>query len=126
MCFAKGSGSAGWLAYPFFVVFELLSPVVEVGGMLVMATAFALGMMSGMNFVAFMVMLSATAILLEELSFHTYPKARHVVVLFLVSIIENLGYRQLNSIWRLQALYGWLTGARIHWGVMKRKADWQQ
>jgi cellulose synthase/poly-beta-1,6-N-acetylglucosamine synthase-like glycosyltransferase len=133
MCFAKGSGAAGWLAYPFFVVFELLSPVVEVGGMLVMATAFALGMMSGMNFLAFMaaafalgLMLSATAILLEELSFHTYPKARHVVVLFLVSIIENLGYRQLNSIWRLQALYGWLTGARITWGVMKRKADWQQ
>jgi len=72
------------------------------------------------------VMLSTTALLLEELSFHTYPKARHVFVLFIVSILENFGYRQLNSIWRLQALYGWLTGARITWGVMKRKADWQQ
>jgi len=133
MCFARGSGAAGWLAYPFFVIFELLSPVVEVGGLLVMAVAFALGMMSGMNFLAFVaaafalgVMLSATAILLEELSFHTYPKVRHVLALFGTAILENFGYRQLISIWRLQALYGWLTGARITWGVMKRKADWQR
>ncbi len=71
-------------------------------------------------------MLSTTSLLLEELSFHTYPKARHLLVLFLVSILENFGYRQVMSIWRLQALYGWLRGSRIHWGEMKRKADWQQ
>ena len=33
LCFAKGSGTAGWLAFPFFVVFELLSPLVELGGL---------------------------------------------------------------------------------------------
>jgi len=133
MCFARGSGAAGWLAFPFFVLFELLSPVVEVGGMLVMAAAFALGMMQGTSFLAFVaaafalgVMLSTTALLIEELSFHTYPKARHVLVLFLVSVLENFGYRQLNSIWRLRALFDWLIGKPVTWGVMKRKADWQQ
>lgn len=132
LCFARGSGAAGWLAYPYFVVFELLSPVIEVGGLLVMALAFALGMMNGIGFLAFVaaafalgVMLSATAILLEELSFHTYPKARHVLALFVVSILENFGYRQLISFWRLQALVAWMLGRPIHWGVMKRKADWQ-
>ena len=133
LCFARGSGTAGWLAFPFFVLFELLSPVVEVSGLIVMAIAFSMGMMSGMNFLAFVaaafalgLMLSTTALLLEELSFHTYPKARHLLVLFLASIFENFGYRQVMSIWRLQALYGWLRGSRIHWGEMKRKADWQQ
>ena len=71
-------------------------------------------------------MLSTTALLLEELSFHTYPKARHLLVLFVVSVFENFGYRQLTSFWRLQALYGWVTGAGIAWGDMKRKATWQQ
>lgn len=133
LCFAKNSGAAGWVAYPFFVLFELLSPVIEVGGFLVMGTAFALGMMSGTSFLAFVaaafalgVMLSTTALLLEELSFHTYPKARHLLVLFIVAILENFGYRQVISVWKLQALYGWLTGQRIQWGDMKRKADWQQ
>jgi len=133
LCFARHSGAAGWLAFPYFVVFELLSPVVEVGGLLIMGLAFALGMMSGPSFLAFVaaafalgVMLSTTALLLEELSFHTYPKARYLLVLFVVSVLENFGYRQIMSIWRLQALFGWLTGQRIQWGVMKRKADWQQ
>jgi cellulose synthase/poly-beta-1,6-N-acetylglucosamine synthase-like glycosyltransferase len=133
LCFAKGSGSAGWFAFPFFVLFELLSPVVEVMGLLIMLTAFALGLMDGMQVLAFAlaafalgVMLSTTSLLIEELSFHTYPKARHLLVLFLVSVLENFGYRQVLSIWRLQALWGWLTGASLHWGDMKRKADWQQ
>jgi len=114
-------------------VFELLSPVVEVGGLLVMALAWVTGGMTGMGFLAFVaaafalgVMLSTTALLLEELSFHTYPRARHLLVLFLVSLLENFGYRQLNSWWRLQALWGWLRGERMQWGAMKRNATWQQ
>jgi cellulose synthase/poly-beta-1,6-N-acetylglucosamine synthase-like glycosyltransferase len=133
LCFMRGSGAAGWLAFPFFVLFELLSPLVEVAGLIVMAVAFAMGMMTGANFLAFMLaafalglMLSTTSLLLEELSFHTYPKARHLLVLFVVSILENLGYRQVMSVWRLHALYQFLSGAQIGWGDMKRKATWQQ
>ena len=133
LCFMRGSGAAGWLAFPFFVVFELLSPLVEVVGLVMMAIAFALGMMSGANFLAFVaaaialgLVLSTTALLLEELSFHTYPKARHLLMLFLVSVLENFGYRQVMSVWRLHALYQWLSGAQIGWGDMKRKATWQQ
>jgi len=132
LCFARHSGTAGWLAFPYFVLFELLSPVVETGGLLFMGFAFALGAMSGTSFLAFIaaafalgVMLSTTALLLEELSFHTYPKARHLAVLFVVAVLENFGYRQITSFWRLQALFAWLAGRQVQWGVMKRKADWQ-
>jgi threonine/homoserine/homoserine lactone efflux protein len=92
-----------------------------------------MGGMTGMGFLAFVaaafalgLMLSTTALLLEELSFHTYPKAQHLLVLFGVSLLENLGYRQLNSWWRLQALWGWIRGERLQWGAMKRNASWQQ
>ena len=98
-----------------------------------MGVAFALGMMTGTGFLAFVaaafalgVMLSATSMLLEELSFHTYPKARQVLMLFVVAMLENFGYRQLMSVWRLQALIALVRRATIHWGDMKRKADWQQ
>ena len=133
LCFAKGSGAAGWFAFPVFVLFELLSPLVEVAGLAVMLIAWAMGMMDGMNVLAFTLaafalglMLSTTSLLLEELSFHTYPKARHLLVLFVASVLENFGYRQIMSIWRLQALWGWVTGKRIVWGDMKRTADWNQ
>jgi cellulose synthase/poly-beta-1,6-N-acetylglucosamine synthase-like glycosyltransferase len=133
LAFARGSGAAGWLAFPFFVVFELLSPVVELVGLAVMVVAWLTGGMAGMSVLAFVaaafalgMMLSTTALLLEELSFHTYPKARHLLALFLVSLLENFGYRQLNSWWRLQALWGWMRGESLQWGVMKRNASWQQ
>jgi hypothetical protein len=129
----RGSRAAGWLAFPFFVVFELLSPLVEVAGLVVMGVAFAMGMMTGTGFLAFLLaafalglMLSTTSLLLEELSFHTYPKVRQLLALFAVSILENFGYRQVMSVWRLHALYQWLSGAKIGWGDMKRKATWQQ
>ena len=75
-----------------------LSPLVEVGGPRVMAVALAMGMMTGMNLLAFMLaafalglMLSTTSLLLEELSFHTYPKARHLLVL-----VPGVGRRELR------------------------------
>ena len=133
LCFARGSGAAGWIAFPFFVLFELLSPIVEVGGYVVMILSYAFGQLSAESLLAFIaaafalgVMLSTSALLLEELSFRTYPKVRHLLVLFLVAVLENFGYRQINAFWRLQALFGWLTGQEIKWGVMKRKANWQQ
>jgi cellulose synthase/poly-beta-1,6-N-acetylglucosamine synthase-like glycosyltransferase len=96
LLFARGSGAAGWLAFLFFIVFELLSPLAEVGGLAVMALAWATGGMTSTGFLAFVaapfalgVMLSTTSLLLEELSFHTYPKARHLLALFAVSVLRT-------------------------------------
>jgi hypothetical protein len=49
----EGQRLGGLVRVPFFVVFELLSPVVEVMGLLIMLTAFALGLMEGMQVLAF-------------------------------------------------------------------------
>ena len=71
------------------------------------------------------ILLSVSAVLLEEISFHVYPKPRHVLLLFLAAIVENFGYRQLNAIWRLIGLIKWLRGGKAQWGEMSRKAFWQ-
>jgi len=133
LCFSRHGGAAGWFAFPFFVLFELLSPVVEVGGYIVMALAFAFGLLSGDSFLAFIaaafalgMLLSTSALLLEELSFRTYPRATHMLLLFGVAVLENFGYRQINAFWRLQALIGWLLGRRIEWGKMRRNVKWQE
>jgi hypothetical protein len=56
----------------------------------------------------------------------TVQSARHLLALFAVSVLENLGYRQLNSCWRLVALRGWVCGERLQWGAMRCNASWQQ
>jgi cellulose synthase/poly-beta-1,6-N-acetylglucosamine synthase-like glycosyltransferase len=130
--FQRGSGVAGWVALPFNVVLEWLGPIVEVSGYVFMIVTFALGLLSWSSLVIFLLfaiglgmVLSVCALMLEELSFHTYPKMRHILVLFVVALVENLGYRQLNSFWRFQGLVRWLVGSKPGWGEMTRTATWQ-
>lgn len=40
------------------------------------------------------------------------------------SFIENFGYRQMMSWWRLQGTIEWLLGTESKWGEMKRDAGW--
>ncbi len=131
LCHPRG-GAPGWLAFPFMAVFEWWGPVIEVVGYVFMISAFALGIVSTEAFVTFMLValgfgfiLSVSALLLEELSFHIYPKPRQLAVLLLVIIIENFGYRQLNTLWRLWGLLKWMTGSKAKWGEMTRTANWQ-
>lgn len=131
--FSRGSGAAGWLAFPFFLVFELFGPVVEVLGYLIMVLGYAFGLLSAESFFVFTaaavglgVLLSTSSLLLEELSFHVYPRARDLLLLFLVAIAENLGYRQLTAFWRVQALIEWMCGRHVPWGAMKRSVKWQE
>lgn len=125
------AGAAGWFAFPFFLVFEGLGPLIEVSGYLLFGVGFAFGKVSAEAFLAFLfvavglgLLLSVSALLLEELSFRLYPRQSQLAWLFVVAVVENFGYRQLVSIWRFMALLRWLTGARQRWGTMTRSGSW--
>lgn len=132
LLFHPRGGAPGWLAFPFMVVFELLGPLIEVVGYVFVISAFILGIISTEAFITFMLValgfgfiLSVSALLLEEFSFHIYPKPWHVAVLLLVIIFENFGYRQINSLWRVWGLLKWMVGSKARWGNMTRTANWQ-
>jgi hypothetical protein len=36
-----------------------------------------------------------------------------------MSTAENLGYRQLNSVWRIMGMVGWAFNTRPNWGDMR-------
>ena len=133
LLFCAGGGWAGWVAFPFNVVFEWLGPIVEVSGYAFMILGFWYGVVSQPAFFAFTlvavvlgVLQSTSALLLEEMSFHLYPEPRQVFALFLMSVLENFGYRQLTLVWRLQGLLQWMFGTRPKWGKMTRSANWDQ
>lgn len=128
MLFHPRAGLVGWLAYPFMLLFELLSPLIELIGYVFMVVGFVLGIVHLNTFIAFMtvaiclgLLLSLSALLLEEMSFHKYAKVTDMVRLLGAIIFENFGYRQLTLLWRSQGLWQWMTRKK-NWGVMKRKA----
>jgi hypothetical protein len=109
-------------------VFELLGPVIELAGI----TAAVLGLIFGLLEPAFAalffavalgygILLSLTALLVEELSYHRYDHWRDLGVAVAASIVENVGYRQLHAWWRLQGLWQALHRRQLDWGVMTRR-----
>lgn len=127
----RRGGMPGWVAFPFMALFEWLGPLVEVAGYALLLAGVATGVLSSEAFWAFLllalglgILLSVSALLLEELSFHIYTRPGQLGALLLGAVLENAGYRQLVTLWRLEGLVKWAAGARAHWGIMTRTARW--
>ena len=133
LLFGRHSGLSGWLAYPFFVVFEWFSPFVESAGYLFtiyLAVTGAVKPEIAVNFLAFAVLLSVllstVAMLLDEITFKGIERLRYLPVLFLCSFLECFGYRQINAWCRIKGAFKWLTGSKSDWGRMVRSGAWQK
>jgi cellulose synthase/poly-beta-1,6-N-acetylglucosamine synthase-like glycosyltransferase len=129
LLFHPRGGFVGWLAFPFMVLFEAISPPIELLGYVFMIWGALNGYINWVAFTAFMtiaigmgLLLSINALLLEEMSFHLYSKYTDILRLLGAILLENLGYRQLTVFWRLQGLCQWLFKTKHRWGEMQRNA----
>ncbi len=120
-------GRIGMAVIPYYIVFEILGPVVEFLGYISVFLSFAFGLLSFQYLMLFLtlaifygVFLSTAGIFLEELTFRRYPKWRHLLRLLLYGVFENFGYRQLNSFWRFQAALRYLAGNLV-WEYVKKE-----
>lgn len=133
LMFSRKGGWPGWVAFPYMLIFEWLGPVFEFASYVWFVIALLAGLISWQAFAVFIflavglgVLLSASGLMLEEISFHLYTRKRHLAILALYVFLENLGYRQLNAWWRLVGLVQWIRQKEHHWGAMKRKGSWQR
>ena len=125
--FNRRYGAMGWVAFPYFVLVELLAPLVEAVGLIGGVVGLAFGVVN-IHFAAlyflvaygFGILLSVLTLLLEELSFQRYRRMRDRFYLIAWAFLENLGYRQLTVAWRLRGIWKYLRG-RTDWGVMERR-----
>jgi cellulose synthase/poly-beta-1,6-N-acetylglucosamine synthase-like glycosyltransferase len=127
MMFNPKFGVLGMFAFPYFLFFEMLGPFVEVTGYFLTIIGFLLGLISlkvALLFfivsVVFGILLSVSALLLEELTMRRYPSVKDLLKLLLAAVIENLGFRQLMTLWRAQGLIDGLR-KKQGWGAMERK-----
>ncbi len=130
LLFHKKGGALSWLALPFMWVIEALGPVVELAGYVLTAVLWLSGQLDDVVALAFLaaaiglgLLISLMALVLEELSFRVYKSPRALFVLLVTAFLENFGYRQINSWWRLRGLFQFLRGKRHQWGDMKRQAQ---
>jgi cellulose synthase/poly-beta-1,6-N-acetylglucosamine synthase-like glycosyltransferase len=131
LLFNRKGGAVSWLAFPFFLIFECFGPLLEVSGFVIIVYSFYSGLIPNEFFLIFMMLavglgmlISVISLSLEEVSFRSSNNAAELLLLFIIAIIENIGYRQLNAIWRVMGMYNWLTKSENKWGKMDREASW--
>ncbi len=120
-------GWFGMAALPYFVLFEMIGPLVELTGYVVTLIGLGLGLFNldtallfFLAAITYGVLLSVAAVLLEELTLRRYPKVRNLVLLLIAGVLESLGFRQLLTVWRAQAFWHLLKDGQS-WGAMERK-----
>lgn len=121
-------GAVGLIGLPYFLICEVIGPVAEVLGYLFTFAGLFLGLLSVSSALLFFavsilfgLVLSVGSVLLEESSISKYPNPRDLIRLLLASFIENLGYRQVMLIWRVQGILQVLLKKERSWGKMERR-----
>jgi cellulose synthase/poly-beta-1,6-N-acetylglucosamine synthase-like glycosyltransferase len=121
MLFNLRYGRIGMLVMPYYLLFEVLGPVIEVLGYCVVFLSYAAGLLSVKFLMLFLtlailygVFLSTAGVFLEELTYRRYPAWRHLFRLLAYGVAENFGYRQINAFWRLQGVINYVAG-RTGW-----------
>jgi len=127
MLFNPRFGAVGFLAYPVFVLFELIQPFMELLSYLLIFIGALSGWISWDLVILFFVvdllfgmLMSFGAVLIEESAFHKYPKVHQLVTLLVFSFFEHLGFRQYVMAWRAYGSFKYLLGSR-EWGKQERE-----
>ncbi|MBN1982231.1 MAG: glycosyltransferase family 2 protein, partial [Chitinivibrionales bacterium] len=126
MFFNRSYGSSGLIAYPYFIIFEMLGPWIELQGYCMVAGAAVFGLLNGsialllfFSSICMGTFVSAASLIIAQQEL-TYFRLKELLKLIAFSIIENFGFRQIMSFWRVVGYINMLR-ARHSWGAMERK-----
>jgi cellulose synthase/poly-beta-1,6-N-acetylglucosamine synthase-like glycosyltransferase len=121
-------GRIGLLALPYWLVFELLAPVLELAGLVLIPLETVVVGRPNLDFAwrfmcvayGYGMLVNLVALAVEEYSFHRYSRWSDLGAAIGAAVLENAGYRQLSAWWRIQGAWAALTRTQHVWGVMTR------
>lgn len=122
MSFNPSYGRIGTVALPYFYIFEMLGPIFEIQGYLMVILSIFLGILNVeiamILFIAMVLMgilVSVSSLLISEKNGQNFSR-KELGILIFYAVIENFGVRQFFSLWRF--------GGYIN--MFKKPAGWQK
>lgn len=120
-------GLTGTVGYVHVLMTDVLGPPLEAIGYFFMPLFYAVGLLNWDFFLAYLavtfafgIFISVGSLVLEELELRRYPKASYLLALMCVAIVENFGYRQINTLWRVQGWWQFVRGKAAIWETEAR------
>lgn len=127
MLFNPYYGTVGILSMPYFVFVEMLGPIIEMIGYIMLIILIITSSVSKFFIFVFLlaflygILFSLSAILFEVMSYKRYSGIKEVTSLIIFSFLEQFLYRQLTVYWRVISFINYKKG-RKQWGTIKRNA----
>jgi cellulose synthase/poly-beta-1,6-N-acetylglucosamine synthase-like glycosyltransferase len=126
MIFNPRYGMLGMLSMPFHAYIEAIGCLVESFGLALVPFSFMIGAMPLSLFlliiflaIGYGMLLSVGSVLLQETTLRRYPHIRQIATLVGYAVLENLGYRQMVSLFRAQGVLRYMLGTR-GWEVVSK------
>jgi len=120
-------GAIGMVGFPFYVVFELLGPVIELAGYAWFAATMILGVADPKFALLFTIvavvwqfLISLETLALDQMYTNVYLSPKDRAFFLLAAFLETFGYRQLTLAARIRGMVRQIGGEK-GWGRMERK-----
>jgi len=126
MLFNSNYGRAGMIAMPYYFIFEVIGPLLETQGYLMVIIALIFNMVNvQLAFLLFIatvfigVFISLASLLIADKNIDQFS-LKDLFKLIFYAIIENFGPRQIFSFWRVETLFRMLH-QESNWGKSDRR-----
>ncbi|MBF0566795.1 MAG: glycosyltransferase [Nitrospirae bacterium] len=132
LIFNRKFKAIGILVLPYFLIFEALSPFIEMGSYLALGLASMAKLMSFEYWLVFIFTIigggalnNLCAIVSESHYLRLYTRRIDLVKLMAIGVLEPFGYHQLNQLWKIQATFTYLSKTHLKstWQPPKREGD---
>lgn len=120
-------GTVGLITYPYFLLFEYITPILEILGISTILASYKIGIINLRFFVLYILiymgyntLISFISVLLERNLFKETMSNSMTIRLLICCILENFGYRQLCSLFRVNSFF---RKNKNKWGKMSRTVN---
>ena len=126
MLFNKKYGRLGMVTLPTFLLVDLISPVMEIVGYFLIILLILLGWIDATYLIALLVLFSfgvlitVMSLVIEQDEIEQFTNPMDLFKVLLTACVENFGYRQICSFWRIRGLFQHFRGKKATWGKMER------
>lgn len=115
----------GLIGFPYFFIFEMLGPFLELIGYTALIAGIFLGILNielvlllFYATIGYGIFISLVSLWISERKNDFYP-VKHTFIMIIMAIVENFGYRQIMSLYRVFATFSSLKESG-HWGSQNR------
>ena len=126
MLFNRRYGRLGMVTLPTFLLVDLISPVMEIIGYFLIILLILFGWLEAKYIIALLVLFSfgvlitVMSLMIEQDEIEQFTNPMDIFKVLLTACVENFGYRQICSFWRMRGLFQHFGGKKATWGKMER------